>query len=112
MTARKTTPRKTATRKGKKQLPKVVEIRPEVTRSQRFLIARNYAKRPTLQHVLTTFDITACGQAVTSWPYRSYGGKVLEALLCLKCAKSQGIKLPDLEELVGQAGVSSRKAVS
>lgn len=103
-----------APRKKKSSLPRVVEIvrEPEVARSQRFLIARNYWKRPTLQHVIITFDTTACGQAVSSWPYRSYGGKAIEALLCLKCAKSQGIKLPDLEDMVSESGAHSRKAVS
>jgi hypothetical protein len=101
-----------ASRKVKQEMPKVVEIKREVTRSQRFMIARNWYKRPTLQHVLATFDLTACGRTVSVWPYRSYGNKPIEALLCLKCAKSQGIKLPDLEDLVSDTSRNARKAVS
>ena len=50
-----------------------------------YVIARTAARRPTLQHILTPGETTACGLDVSGWT-RAYQRERIGQIACLRCA--------------------------
>lgn len=57
----------------------------------KYVIARSQAKRPTLQHGVSSYrsEVTLCGYEITGWS-RSFSDAPIPAVLCMKCKKIIG----------------------
>lgn len=52
----------------------------------RWIVARSASKRPTLMHMLVSFDRTACGLDIRGWS-RAYLEVPIPQIVCLHCKK-------------------------
>lgn len=64
-------------------------------RSKAFVMGRNAHGRPNLQHVTRDYVYSVCGVNLSVMVTRRYGSTAYPALLCLRCARAEGIDLSE-----------------